>query len=78
MKMKSEFERKNDEKVFGNRDIDSLRNNVMSMMMQLSMLWVHNKSQMWTIFSFSNSNVSLKLQQTIFGPIIGINVPVVI
>lgn len=78
MKMKSEFERKNDEKVFGKRDIDSLRNNVMSMMMQLSMLWVHNKSQMWTIFSFSNSNVSLKLQQTIFGPIIGINVPVVI
>lgn len=78
MKMKSEFERKNDEKVFGNRDIDSLRNNVMSMMMQLSMLWVHNKSQMWTIFSFSNSTVSLKLQQTVFGPIIGINVPVVI
>lgn len=36
--MKSEFERKNDEKVFGKRDIDSLRNNVMSMMMQLSML----------------------------------------
>lgn len=78
MKMKSEFERKNDEKVFGKRDIDSLRNNVMSMMMQLSMLWVHNKSQMWTIFSFSNSTVSLKLQQTVFGPIIGINVPVVI